>query len=140
MSNLFPALDTARSGLHTNRVWMDAIADNIANINTINPYNSSAFQARFIVAKAIRSDAQEPIGVGGGVTPDKVVFGDKAGRLRYEPGHPYANPDGYVRYPDIDLGDQMTMLLMSQRAYQLNLAVVDKAKEAYQQALSINGR
>jgi flagellar basal-body rod protein FlgC len=45
-----------------------------------------------------------------------------------------------VRYPDIDLSDQMTQLLMAQRAYQLNLAVVDRARDAYLQALNINGR
>ena len=45
-----------------------------------------------------------------------------------------------MRAPDVDLGDQMTNLIIAQRAYQLNLAVVDRAKTSYQQATQINGR
>jgi flagellar basal-body rod protein FlgC len=138
--SIFPILDTAQSGLHTNRVWMDAVADNIANINTIRPYDQPAFQARFIVATAVRADDQEMPGVGGGAQPTAVLFGDPQGRIRYDPTHPLANAEGNVRYPDIDLSDQMTQLLMAQRAYQLNLAVVDRARDAYLQALQINGR
>jgi flagellar basal-body rod protein FlgC len=125
--SIFPVLETAQSALHTNRVWMDAVADNIANINTVRPTSGPAFQARFIVATAKRADNNDPIG-------------DPKGRTVYEPGNPLADKAGLVRYPDIDLGDQMTQLLMAQRAYQLNLAVVDRARDAYLQALNINGR
>jgi len=51
-----------------------------------------------------------------------------------------APKNGLVRRPNMDLGDQMTNLILAQRAYQLNLAVVDRARESYQQALNINGR
>ena len=138
--SIFPIFETANSALHTNRVWMDAVADNIANINTIRPYDQPAFEARFIVATARRADNGDPPGVGGGSDPSAVLFGDPKGRTRYDPGNPLANKDGLVRYPDIDLGDQMTSLLMAQRSYQLNLAVVDRARDAYLQALNINGR
>mgnify|MGYP002779002751 CR=1 FL=1 len=63
--------------------------------------------------------------------------GDPEGRIVYEPDHPMANADGYVRYPDIDLGDQMVQLLMAQRGYQANLAVVERATSAYQAALQL---
>jgi flagellar basal-body rod protein FlgC len=137
---IFPVFDTASSALHTNRVWMDAVADNLANVNTIKPYDQPAFQSRNVVAHELPAQQGEMVGVGGGVAPIAVLFGDPNGRLRYEPGHPYANEDGLVRYPDIDLSDQMTQLIVSQRAYQLNLAVVDRAREAYLQALQITGR
>ncbi|MCU1426181.1 MAG: protein of unknown function domain protein [Actinomycetia bacterium] len=136
----FPILETAGSALHTNRVWMDAVADNIANINTIRPYNEKAFEGRFIVAQSVRGDNNDPIGVGGGVQPVAVLFGNPAGRTKYDPGNPMANKDGMVRYPDIDLGDQMVQLMMGQRAYQINLAVIDRARDAYLQALNITGR
>jgi len=138
--SIFPVLNTSGSGLRTFRIWMDAIADNIANINTVRPFDEEAFQARFIVAQAVRSDHQNPPGVGGGSRAAAVLFGDPQGRVRYEPGHPYANEQGLVRYPDMDLGDQMTQLLMAQRAYQLNLAVIDRARDSYLQAIQINGR
>jgi flagellar basal-body rod protein FlgC len=55
----------------------------------------------------------------------------------HEPAHPLADADGNVRYPDIDLGSQMTQLIMAQRGYQANLAVVDRAKDAYTAALQL---
>jgi flagellar basal-body rod protein FlgC len=119
---------------------MDAVADNIANVNTVRPYDEAAFQERFVVAQSIRGDENNPPGVGGGARVAGVLFGDPEGRIRFEPGHPYANEDGLVRYPDMDLGDQMVQLIQAQRAYQLNLAVVDRARDAYLQALGINGR
>jgi flagellar basal-body rod protein FlgC len=137
---IFPALQVAGSGLRTHRIWMDAIADNLANINTVRPFEQEAFRARYIVAQSVRADGNDPIGVGGGSRAAAVLFGDAEGRVRYEPDHPYANEQGLVRYPDIDLADQMTQLVMAQRAYQLNLAVVDRARDAYLQALQINGR
>lgn len=138
--SIFPVFQTAGSGLRTHRIWMDAVADNLANLNTIRPYDQAAFQARYVVAEAVRSDDSDPVGVGGGARPAAVLFGDPAGRVRYQPEHPYASPDGLVRYPAIDLSDQMTQLVMAQRAYQLNLAVVDRARDSYLQALQINGR
>ena len=58
----------------------------------------------------------------------------------YDPTHPLADGEGYVKYPDIDLGDQMTELIMAQRGYQANLAVVERATNAYQAALQLGKR
>jgi len=140
MSSMFPVFDTASSALTTHRIWMNAIADNIANINTVRPMNESAFQERFIVAQEIPSAPGNPVGVGGGVAPTEVQFGDSVGIVTYEPGNPMADKNGLVRRPNVNLGDQMTNLIIAQRGYQLNLAVIDRAKNSYQQALDINGR
>ncbi len=138
--SLFPVFDTTTSGLHANRIWMDAVADNIANINTAKPFDGPAFQARYVLVDSVRGDSNDPAGVGGGVQVVGAAFGDAQGTVRYEPGHPLANKDGLVRYPDIDLGDQMTQLIQAQRSYQLNLSVIDRAKESYQQAINIAAR
>ena len=138
--SIFSILQTAGSGLRLDRVWLDAVSDNIANINTIRPYDEAAFQERFVVAQSVRADDADPAGVGGGVRVESVLYGDPAGRTRYEPGHPYANEEGLVRYPDIDLSDQMVQMILAQRGYQMNLAVIDRARDTYMQALSINGR
>jgi flagellar basal-body rod protein FlgC len=66
-----------------------------------------------------------------------VVKGSSAGRVVYEPDNPLADKDGNVKYPDIDLGDQMTQMMMAQRGYQANLAVIDRATQAYQAALQL---
>jgi flagellar basal-body rod protein FlgC len=77
----------------------------------------------------------------GGVRVARAEFGgDPEGRVVYDPSHPLANEEGMVRYPDIDMGDQMVALMMAQRGYQANLAVVERATNAYQAALQLGKR
>jgi flagellar basal-body rod protein FlgC len=66
-----------------------------------------------------------------------AVFGNGEGRLVFEPNHPLADANGYVRYPDIDMSEQMGSMIMAQRGYQANLAVVDRARTAYEAALQL---
>ena len=54
-----------------------------------------------------------------------------------DPTNPLADQNGLVRRPDIDLNEQMTSLLVAQRGYQANLAVVERVRDAYQQALTL---
>jgi flagellar basal-body rod protein FlgC len=130
---MFDALGISQSGLLVHRKWLDAVSDNMANINTVNPYDEAPFQERLIVAEAMEYGSGE----GGVRTARMELGGDPTGRIVYEPDHPLANEDGYVRYPDVDLGDQMVQLLMAQRGYQANLAVVERATAAYQAALQL---
>ncbi|CAM5433240.1 flagellar basal body rod protein FlgC [Leifsonia shinshuensis] len=125
----FDAIGIAGTGLTLHRKWLDAISDNMANINTAKPTSGAAFQARYIVA-------QEGEGVSGAYVAG-AAYGSAVGRLVYEPDNPVADAKGYVRYPDIDLSEQMGALIMAQRGYQANAAVVDRAKESYQAALQI---
>jgi flagellar basal-body rod protein FlgC len=125
----FDAIGIAGTGLTLHRHWLDAISDNLANINTAKPTDGAAFQARYVVA-------QEGEGVSG-VYVAGAAYGSAEGRMVYEPDNPVADEKGYVRYPDIDLSDQMGALIMAQRGYQANAAVVDRAKETYQAALQI---
>ena len=132
---VFDTLGIAGSSLLVHRKWLDAVSDNMANINTVNPFDQDAFRERFVVAQAVDYGSGE-----GGVRVARAEFGDPEGRVVYEPDHPLANEEGYVRYPDIDMGDQMVQLLMAQRGYQANLAVVERATNAYQAALQLGKR
>lgn len=129
---IFDTLGISGSGLLVHRKWLDAVSDNMANVNTVNPFEQDAFRERLVVAQAVDYGSGE-----GGVRVARAEFGDAEGRIVYEPDHPLANEEGYVRYPDIDLGDQMVQLLMAQRGYQANLAVVERATSAYQAALQL---
>ena len=126
----FDSLGISGSGLLVHRKWLDAVSDNIANINNVTSTDQDAFQERLIVAQAV--DYGE-----GGVRVARAEYGSAEGRMVYEPDHPLADANGYVKYPDIDLGDQMTQLIMAQRGYQANLAVVERATTAYQAALQL---
>jgi Flagellar basal body rod protein len=127
----FDAIAIAGSGLTAHRVWLDAVSDNLSNMNTAVPGDDAAFRQRYVAVEA--ADA-------GGVEEPEVVFGSDEGRLIYEPDNPLANEEGYVRYPDIDLGEQMGYLILAQRGYEANAAVVDRAKTTYEAALQIGKR
>lgn len=125
----FDAIGIAGSAMTVHRKWLDAISDNLANVNTVTSTNSKAFQARYVIAQAGEGNT--------GVYVKGAAYGDETGRLVYEPAHPLADAEGYVRYPDIDLASQMSSLIMAQRGYQANAAVVDRAKTSYEAALQI---
>ncbi len=130
---LFGAIGIAGTGLTVYRKWLDAVSDNISNMNNAAATSGEAFQARYVMAQAVDyGSGQGGVQVGG-----VALSGKPEGRLAYEPGHPLADADGYVRYPDIDLGEQMSSMMIAQRGYQANLAVVDRAKDAYQAALQL---
>jgi flagellar basal-body rod protein FlgC len=125
---MFGVLDSSAGGLHVYRAWLDAVSDNIANLDTVRPTSEPAFQERFVAAQVASDGSAELAG---------VRLGDPTGRLVYEPSNPMADADGMVRYPDIDLGDQMTSLILAQRGYQANLAVIERARDSYAQALNL---
>jgi flagellar basal-body rod protein FlgC len=132
--SMFGSLGIAASGMHTFKTWIDATADNVANINTVRGTDEPAFQERFVVAQTTQYDRGK---VGQGVRVAGVLFGDADGRLAYDPAHPLADENGFVRRPDMDLSDQMTNLIIAQRAYQANVTVFERARDAYLRGLEI---
>ena len=125
----FDAIGIAGTGLTLHRKWLDAVSDNLANINTAKPTDGAAFQARYIVA-------QEGAGVSGAYVAG-AEYGSAEGRMVYEPDNPLADEQGYVRYPDIDMSEQMGALIMAQRGYQANLQTMSSATEMYKAALQL---
>lgn len=132
--SMFASLGVAASGMQTFKTWIDATADNVANVNTIRPTDEAAYQERFVVAQANHARRGE---VGDGVRVAGVLFGDPEGRLIYAPNNPMADEFGMVRAPDMDLSDQMTNLIIAQRAYQANVTVFERARDAYLRGLEI---
>jgi flagellar basal-body rod protein FlgC len=123
------AIEIAGTALNTHQAWLNAISNNIANVNTAKATSGNAFQAEYLQVSAVENNQ--------GVQVDKVVHGSAAGKLVYDPTNAVADKDGYVRMPDIDLSEQMSTLIMAQRGYQANAAVVDRAKTSYEAALNI---
>ena len=125
----FDAIGIAGTGLTVHRKWLDAIRDNIANINTAAPSDGAAFRARYILAQT--SDQSPGVYVAG------TAQGSAQGRLVHQPDHPLADADGYVRYPDIDLGDQMSQLILAQRGYQANARVISTSDKFLEELVNL---
>lgn len=125
----FGSIDIARSGAGLSRTWLDAIAHNIANVNTVNAPDEAPFRAKMVVASS-RTD-----GTGVGVAAIAEAQGEAP--LAYDPAHPLADEDGYVTRPVVDLAGQMADLIAAQRSYQANLSVVRSGRDAYEEALRL---
>lgn len=126
---IFNVIGVAATGVTVYRKWLDAVSDNIANMDDVTRTSDKAFQARYVIAQ----QAQD----GNGAQVGGIALGSAQGRLSYEPDSPLADTEGYVRRPDIDLGSQMAQMIMAQRAYQANLSVVDRARDAYAAAIQL---
>jgi len=125
----FNAIGVAGSGVTVYRKWLDAVSDNIANLDNTSRTSEKAFQARYIQAREAAD--------GNGAQVGGVTFGSAEGLIVHDPDNPLADNAGNVRKPDIDLGSQMAQMMMAQRAYQANLSVVDRAKESYTAAINL---
>jgi flagellar basal-body rod protein FlgC len=125
----FNAIGVAATGVTVYRKWLDAVSDNIANMDNTTRTSDQAFQARYVIAQQA-SD-------GNGAQVGGVVLGSAQGVVVHDPDNPLADSEGNVRRPDIDLGSQMAQMMMAQRAYQANLSVVDRAKESYTAAINL---
>jgi flagellar basal-body rod protein FlgC len=125
----FDMIGIAGSALTVHRKWLDAVSDNLANMNNASATSGPAFQARYVEA----TEGSE----GSGVYVKGTALGSAEGRIVYQPDHPLADANGNVKYPDIDMAEQMGALIIAQRGYQANAQVVDRARETYTAALEI---
>lgn len=127
----FETLRIANTSLGAHQVWLDAIAGNIANVNTITSTDEEAFRATYVIFGA-RDD--------GGVDVDGFAGSDPEGRLVHDPAHPLADEDGYVRAPELDMSSQMGQLVMAQRGFQASVQMTKTAQDTYTAALQIGSK
>lgn len=133
MSEIFKILDVATSGMGAYKTWLNAVADNVANMNNVVRTDEAAFQERFIIVEPkVGEDS-----LGDGVVVAGVEFGDPNGIIAYEPNHPLADDEGMVRRSAVSLTDQMVYMQLAQRGYQANVRSFESAKEAYETILTI---
>lgn len=125
----FDAMNIAGSGLSMHQTWLDTLSYNISNANTVRSTDENAFQAQYVMARSGEGAT--------GVAVSGIAVGDPEGRMVFQPDHPLADGDGYVRMPDIDLGSQMSQLIMAQRGFQAQSSVIKNAQDVYSSALSI---
>ncbi len=124
----FDLLRIAGSSMGMHQTWLDALANNIANVNTATRTSGKAFQGQLVVAGA-RPD--------GGVDVAGIALSDGEGRVVNDPSNALADADGNVRMPDLDLASQMTQLVMAQRGFQASVQTTKTAQDTYNSALQI---
>ena len=137
---LFRSMDVSASGLTAERLRMDIISNNIANANTTRTAAGGPYRRQVPVFEArearpfssILAGAYENGGVdsssGRGVRVVRIQEDPTPPKLRYDPGHPDARPDGYVELPNVDVLTEMVDMIAATRAYEANVAAINSAK------------
>ena len=127
---MFTAIDVSTSGLVAQRARMDTIAGNIANAQTTRDAegNVAPFRRRFVAFEPVKDTAAGPNG-GTGVGFEVQVDQTTPPRKVYQPGHPDADPTGFVSYPAIDLVTEFVNAMEAGRAYEANVTTMELSKE-----------
>ncbi|WP_052668816.1 flagellar basal body rod protein FlgC [Nitriliruptor alkaliphilus] len=134
----FSAMQIGRTGAGFAHHWIDTIAHNMANLETRTAPGTEPFRAVQLVARPNTGNHFATNGSGVYVAAQVEIDGDVA--LVHDPDNPLADEAGYVQAAHVDMGAQMTDLLIANRVYQANLRTVESAREAYQAALRIGGQ
>ncbi|MCC7349352.1 MAG: flagellar basal body rod protein FlgC [Phycisphaerales bacterium] len=131
---MFDILDVGASGLQAQRVRMDTIAANILNINTTRNEKGEKipFRRRFVTMAAGMAGNRAKPGVHARIEIDKTPF-----RTQYEPGHPDADANGYVKYPNIDLAIEQVNAMEASRAYEANVTMMEVTKAMLNSSLRL---
>jgi len=165
LQGLFSGIDISTSALKANRRAMEIISENIANINTTRTKNGGPYQKQTAVYNEIKgarfnqmlSDASTRLSVTNrghmnensgssiltpnkevsGVSVDSKVPGSQEYRLVYSPSHPDADANGYVRFPKINILEEMVELMQVSRSFEASVTSMQAAKSMAKKALEI---
>lgn len=148
---LFNALAVSATGMTANRLWVDLIANNISNVNSIKA-NGTPYQRKVpLFTEVLRQVNQEvetdmkDFGMGSdpgkvagaGVQAYKVAADQSPFKYIYEPGNPHADKNGFVQKPNVEVINEMVDMIAANRAYDASVQVANAAKAMVNKALEI---
>jgi flagellar basal-body rod protein FlgC len=138
------------SALSAQRLRLDLISNNIANIETTHTEAGGPYRRQDVRFQAVESGGGfrslirarlsgrlQAADETGGVKVSEILEDDRPGPRVYDPGHPDADEEGYVEYPNVDLAVEMTNMLSATRSYEANLTVINAAKRMALKSLEI---
>jgi flagellar basal-body rod protein FlgC len=138
--DLLSGVNLTTSALNAERVRMDVISENIANLNTTRGPDGKPYQRQHVVFETLLNQAAESSSLSPAGIAVRVEKEMRPPRLVYDPGHPDANADGMVAMPDINIHEEMVDLISASRTFEANLAVLKNARTMALQTLAIGKR
>jgi flagellar basal-body rod protein FlgC len=143
--NLFEQIRVSGGAMAAERLRAEVVAANMANLETTRTADGGPYRRKQVVFAAERAPFQMVLAgaraglasSGGGVRVTGIVSDTREPIKRYEPGHPDADPEGYVAYPNIDPVEETVDLMSAVRSYELNASAVQAAKQMIQQSLEL---
>ena len=133
---LYTSIETSASALSAERLAMDVIANNIANVNTTRTPEGGPFKRQLIVFQQKQEAAaaganpalDDPAKSRAGVEAVAIVPDNGPDRLVYDPKHPDADGQGYVHMPNIEVVKEMVDMIAASRAYEANVSAIQEAR------------
>ena len=129
--SVFGGIRISASGLSAERLRMDVISSNIANMNTTRTEDGGAYRRKVAV---FQENYEKQLGMLG-VKAVKIEEDESDMRMVYDPTHPDANEEGYVEYPNVDILVEKTDLMTATRAYEANADALNGQKIMISKAL-----
>lgn len=121
------------SGMTAQRLRLDTISNNLANVNTTHGLDGGAYKRQMPVFQAMYPSLAGP----GGVRVAGIIEDKRQGKLSYEPGHPDANAEGYVEYPNVNTITEMADMIAANRTYEANVTAMQAIKSMALKALEL---
>lgn len=134
---IFESMAISGSALTAEKLRMDLISNNIANMNTTRTSEGGPYRRQVALFSQRLEKASQGSRISLGVQLRGVVHDPTPSRLAYEPDHPDADEQGYVAYPNVDMVKEMVDMVTSTRSYEANVTVLNAAKNMFLKALEI---
>lgn len=131
---MFDSFRISASGMTAQRLWMDVIAENLANANTTRGADGKPYARKQVVLSEIPGSFESALQ---GVQVTGVVDDPTPGRRVYDPGHPDADKQGYVTLPNVTPVTEMVDLISSSRGYEADTQAMNAGKAMFLKALDI---
>ena len=132
MKEMFMPLRVSATALEAQKIRLNTIASNIANASSTKTPEGGPYKRKDVVFKSYLFDENSA-----GVDIPQIVEDQRPPRMVYDPGHPDADKDGNVSYPNINTIEEMANLMSATRAYEANLTLVNSYKEMFMKTLDI---
>ncbi len=140
----FDSMNVSASALTAERLRMDVISKNIANANVTRTANGGPYRRAMVIFEA--SNGQKPFSeylneasktMVGGVKVSGIIEDTSPFKEVYDPSHPDANDDGYVKMPNVDIMAEMVDMITATRSYEANVTAMTNTKNMALKALEI---
>jgi flagellar basal-body rod protein FlgC len=127
----FRIFDIAGSGMSAQSVRLNTVASNLANAESVSGDAKTAYRAKHPVFEAVRAQLAGQTGSeqGAAVRITGIIEDTRAPEMRYQPGNPLANADGYVFAPNVNVVEEMVDMISASRAYQNNVEIMNTSKD-----------
>jgi flagellar basal-body rod protein FlgC len=142
--SLFSAIAISASGMDAQRTRAELITENMANADTTRTPEGGPYRRKdaiFTSTPTGQSFSQAMSEFTGdqaqGVSVSRIVVDDSDPERRYLPGHPDADPDGYVAFPKINPAEEMVDLMSASRSYQANVAAISAVKDMIARSMDL---